>query len=158
MSYHPFPKEAQVDTHFPFSVARKEFSSLYDRVEKGSTAVVERRGSKPVAVVDAEELGQLLALHFPFAVQVRVGKDSVAMWCEHLPIHAQADEFEAATRTLAAELIEYAEEWGSELRFAPNHKDAWGFVRRIELAGSEQAVADMLIADGEAASATTSGR
>lgn len=146
-----------MDTHFPFSVARKEFSSLYDRVERGSTAVVRRRGSRPVAVVDAEELERLLALHFPFSVQVRVGKNSVAMWCEQLPLHAQAEDLEAATRALAAELIEYAEEWESELRFAPNHKDAWGFVRRIELAGSEQAVADMLIADAEAASAAASG-
>lgn len=141
-----------MDTHFPFSVARKEFSSLYDRVEKGSIAVVQRRGSKPVAVVDAEEQEQLLAVHFPFNVQVRVGKDSVAMWVEHLPVHAQADDFEAATRALAAELVEYAEDWGNELRFAPNHKGSWGFVRRIELAGSEAAVAAMLIADAEATS------
>ncbi|MBI4728743.1 MAG: type II toxin-antitoxin system Phd/YefM family antitoxin [Acidobacteria bacterium] len=145
-----------MDTHFPFSVARKEFSALYDRVEQGSAAVVQRRGSKPVAVVDAEELERLLALHFPFDVQVRVGKDTVAMWPGPLPVHAQADDFESATRALAAELIEYAEEWERELRFAPNHKDAWGFVRRIELAGSEQAVIDMLVADAENASATAS--
>lgn len=145
-----------MDTHLPFSVARKKFSSLYDRVERGSTAVVQRRGSKPVAVVDAEELERLLAPQFPFAVQVRVGENGVAMWCEHLPVQAQADDFEVATRALAAELVEYAEEWTSELRFAPNHKHAWGFVRRIELAGSEQAVVDMLIADAEAGSATAS--
>lgn len=147
-----------MDTHLPFSVARKKFSSLYDKVEQGSTAVVQRRGSKPVAVVDAEELEGLLAVQFPFSVQVRVGTDSVAMWCERLPVHAQADDFEAATRALAAELIEYAEEWESELRFAPNHKDAWGFVRRIELAGSEDAVVAMLIADAESAAATASVR
>lgn len=141
-----------MDTHFPFSVARKEFSSLYDRVEKGSIAVIQRRGSKPVAVVDAEEQEQLLALHFPFNVQVRVGKDSVAMWVESLPVHAQADDFDSATRALAAELVEYAEDWENELRFAPNHKGFAGFVRRIELAGSEEAVAAMLIADAEAAS------
>lgn len=142
-----------MDTHYPFSEARKDFSSLYDRVEKGSIAVVQRRGSKPVAMVDAEEQQRLLALHFPFAVQVRVGKDSVAMWVENLPVHAQADDFESATRALAAELVEYAEEWESELRFVPNHKDLWGYVRRIELAGSEDAVAEMLVADAEAASA-----
>lgn len=142
-----------MDTHYRFSDARKDFSSLYDRVEKGSIAVVQRRGSKPVAVVDAEEQARLLAIHFPFAVQVRVGKESVAMWVENLPVHAQADDFDSATRALAAELVEYAEEWESELRFAPNHKGFWGFVRRIELAGSEEAVAGMLIADAEAASA-----
>ena len=80
-----------METHYRFSDARKDFSSLYDRVEKGSIAVVQRRGSKPVAMVDAEEQQRLLALHFPFAVQVRVGKDSVAMWVENLPVHAQAD-------------------------------------------------------------------
>ena len=143
-------------THFPFSVARKQFSALYDRVEGGSSAVVQRRGSRPIAVVDAEELERLLALHFPFSVQVRVKEDSVAMWCEHLPVHGQANDLEEATRALAAELIEYAETWESELQFAPNHKQAWGFVRRIELAGSEEAVADMLIADTEAASGTAS--
>jgi antitoxin (DNA-binding transcriptional repressor) of toxin-antitoxin stability system len=142
-----------VETHYPFSEARRDFSSLYDRVENGSIAVVQRRGSKPVAMVDAEEQQRLLALHFPFAVQVRVDTDSVAMWVENLPVHAQADDFESASRALAAELIEYAEEWESELRFAPNHKDLWGYVRRIELAGSEDAVAEMLVADAEAASA-----
>lgn len=146
-----------MDTHFPFSVARKEFSSLYDRVEKGSIAVVQRRGSKPVAVVDAEEQEQLLALHFPFSIQVRVGKDSVAMWPGHLPVHAQGDDFASATRALAVELVEYAEDWESELRFAPNHKNAWGFVRRIELAGSEDAVEAMLIADAEASSTAAAG-
>jgi len=104
-------------------------------------------------MVDAEEQQRLLALHFPFAVQVRVGKDSVAMWVENLPVHAQADDFESATRALAVELVEYAEEWEGELRFVPNHKDLWGYVRRIELAGSEGAVAEMLVADAEAASA-----
>ncbi|HEX9711015.1 MAG TPA: hypothetical protein VGB52_00490 [Actinomycetota bacterium] len=143
-----------MDTHIPFSVARKEFSSLYDRVEKGSIAVVQRRGSKPVAVVDAEEQEQLLALHFPFSIRVQVGKDSVSMWPEQLPVHAQADDFEAATRVLAGELVEYAEDWENELRFAPNHKHALGFVRRIELAGSEVAVEAMLIADAEASSTT----
>lgn len=141
-----------MDTHYRFSDARKDFSSLYDRVEKGSIVVVQRRGSKAVAVVDAEEQARLLALHFPFAVQVRVGKDSVAMWVEKLPVHAQADDFESATRALATELVEYAQEWESELRFAPNHKDFWGFVRRIELAGSEEAVSEMLVADAEASS------
>lgn len=142
-----------METHYRFSEARKDFSSLYDRVENGSIAVVQRRGSKPVAMVDAEEHERLLALHFPFAVQVRVGRDSVAMWVENLPVHAQADDFESATHALAAELVEYAEEWESELRFAPNHKGFWGYVRRIELAGSEQAVAEMLLADAEGVSA-----
>ncbi len=141
-----------METHYPFSEARKDFSSLYDRVENGSIAVVQRRGSRPVAMVDAEEQQRLLALHFPFAVQVRVGKDGVAIWVENLPVHAQADDFESATEALAAELVEYAEEWERELRFAPNHKDLWGYVRRIELAGSEQAVAAMLVADAEAVS------
>lgn len=147
-----------MDTHLPFSVARKKFSSLYDKVEQGATAVVRRRGSKPVALVDAQELEGLLALQFPFLVQVRVGTDTVAMWCERLPVHVQADDFEAATKALAAELIEYAEEWESELRFAPNHKDAWGFVRRIELAGTQDAVVALLIADAESATAAAAAR
>lgn len=140
-----------MDTHYPFSVARRDFSSLYDRVEGGSIAVVQRRGSKPVAVVDAEEQARLLCLHFPFAVQVRIGKERVAMWVENLPLHAQADDLDSATRALARELVDYAEDWESELRFAPNHKDAWGYVRRIQLAGSEEAVEAMLIADAAAA-------
>lgn len=140
-----------MDTHYAFSAARREFSSLYDRVERGAIAVVRRRGSKPVVIVDAEEQERLLARHFRFAVQVRVGEDSVAMWVEDLPLHAQADDFESATQELAQELIQYAEDWESQFRFASNHKDAWGFVRRIELAGSREAVRDMLIADAEAA-------
>lgn len=147
-----------MDTHYLFSSARKQFSSLYDRVEGGAVAVVQRRGSRPIAVVDAEEQQQLLALHFPFAVQVRIGKDNVAMWVEDLPVHAQADELNSATHALAQELIEYAEDWESELRFAPNHKGALGFVRRIQLAGSEEAVEAMLIADAEVASAAASAR
>lgn len=78
------------------------------------------------------------------------------MWVENLPVHAQADDFDSATHALAAELVEYAEEWENELRFAPNHKGFWGFVRRIELAGSAEALADMLATDAETASATAS--
>ncbi len=145
-----------MDTHYPFSVARKDFSSLYDRVEGGAMIVVQRRGSKPIAVVDAAEQARLLALHFPFTIQVRIGKASAAMWIENLPLHAEADHLDAATRALARELIGYAEDWSRELRFASNHKDAWGYVRRIELAGNEEAVEAMLIADAELASATAS--
>lgn len=139
-----------METHYPFSQARKDFSTLYDRVEGGSIAVVRRRGSRPVALVDAEEQARLLSEHFPFEVQVRIGERSVAMWVENIPVHAQADDLDAATRALARELIEYADDWESELRFAPNHKDAWGYVRRIQIAGGAEAVEAMVIADAEA--------
>ncbi len=138
-----------MDTHYAFSAARKDFSSLYDRVEKGQTVVVERRGSPPLAVVDAQEQAALLAQACPFSVQVRVGKDFVAMWVEGLPLHAQAKDLDSATTELAQELVDYAEDWVRELRHAPNHRKALGFVRRIELAGSIEAVREMLITDAE---------
>ncbi|MFA5786247.1 MAG: hypothetical protein WDA71_04550 [Actinomycetota bacterium] len=140
-----------MDTHYAFSAARKDFSGLYDRVEKGQTVVVERRGSPPLAMVDAQEQAALLARVCPFSVQVRVGRDHVAMWVEGLPLHAQAKDLDSATTELAEELVDYAEDWVRELRHAPNHRKALGFVRRIELAGSVEAVREMLIADAEAA-------
>lgn len=130
---------------YPFSVARREFSSLYDRVEQGAMAIVRRRGSKPIAIVDAAEQTRLLARSFPFSVQVRVGRDYVALWVDDLPVHAHADNLEAATDELVQELIQYAEDWEEQLRFAPNHGDAWGFVRRIQLAGNAEAIREMLI-------------
>lgn len=139
-----------MDTHYPFSVARKDLSSLYDRVEQGALAVVARRGSRPVAIVDAEEQAGLLAANFPFSVEVRVRKDYVAMWVEDLPVHAQAADLDSAATELAEELVAYAEEWERELRHAPNHKVNWGYVRRVELAGNVEAVRQMLIADSEA--------
>lgn len=119
-------------THqFKAREARDHFKELLDRAEGGGVAVV-RRG-EPVAIVRRDVLDNALAVSHPFDVKVSVTDDQTGMWIEGLPVHGVGDSYDEAEDDFLDALVEYAEEWLIELRFAPNHRQHAGLVERVLL-------------------------
>ena len=132
-----------MNNHFSYSEARSNFKTLFDAVEEGNVAVVERRGSRPLALIDRAEADSLLSEKFPFEPEVSFAKamggkgksatSAVAMWLPNLPVHSDGADFQEAAENLVEALIDYAELWEAELRHAPNHAGNLGWVRRVQL-------------------------
>lgn len=107
--------------------ARDRFKDMYDSAEAHLPAVVQRDNDAPVAVVRRDDLARALRALCPLDPVVQVQPDgTVSMWLPDLPVHAQADSWEAAEVALVAALRDYAELWAEDLRRYPNHEDAWG--------------------------------
>lgn len=107
--------------------ARDHLKAIYDSAEAHLPAVVQRDNDAPVAVVRRDDLAQALRALCPLNPVAQVQSDaSVSMWLEDLPVHAQADSWEAAESALVESLRDYAELWAEDLRRYPNHEYAWG--------------------------------
>jgi antitoxin of RelE/RelB toxin-antitoxin system len=124
--------------HFAFSEARSKLKHVYDDVERGNVAVIERRGSKPAVVWDRDDLAALLAERFPMDPQVSFDDGSVAMWLPNLPVHAEGASFDEAAEVLIDALGDYAELWEDQLRHAPNHKAKRGWILQVQLCGNDR--------------------
>jgi hypothetical protein len=130
-----------------FTEARSRFSHLYSRVREGGVEVIERNQGRDVALVNAREYGELLREKAPFRVEVRFGDGYVAMWIKGLPVHAEEPTIGEALDELTSALIDYAATWEKNLRHAPNHAGNRDFVRRVQFAGSQEAIRAMLEQD-----------
>lgn len=132
---------------FKFSDARREFSSVYDRVSReGAIVVVQRRGSPAVAMVPLDQLRAALAALYPFASEVLFEDDgSVSVWLPELAVYGRGGDLDDAIDDLIDEVEDYVEEWYDSLRHAPNHVARIGWVRRIELAEDRDELRRMLL-------------
>jgi hypothetical protein len=130
-----------------FTEARSRFTHLYSRVREGGVEVIERNHERDVALVNAREYGELLRDKAPFRVEVRFGDGYVAVWTKGLPVHAEQPTIGAALDELASALTDYAATWEKSLRHAPNHAGNRDLVRRVQFAGSQEAVRAMLEQD-----------
>lgn len=99
--------------------ARDHIKDLLDAAEAGVPSVITR--DRPVAVVDAAVLEELLAERAPFEVVSSVTDDQVAFWLVDGLVHAVGDDLQAATDAFLDALIDYAQSWFEDLRDAPNH-------------------------------------
>ncbi|MGH8931392.1 MAG: hypothetical protein ACRDZO_12390 [Egibacteraceae bacterium] len=131
---------------FKFSDARREFSSVYDRVSgDGAIVVVQRRGSPAVVMVPLDQLRADLAALYPFASEVLFEDDgSVSVWLPELTVYGRGADLDDAIDDLADEVEDYVEDWYARLRHAPNHAARIGWVRRIELAEDRDELRRML--------------
>ncbi len=132
---------------FQFSDARREFSSVYNRVSRdGAVVVVQRRGSPAVAVVPLDRLRADLATLYPFASEVLFEEDgSVSVWLPEFAVYGRGGDLDDAVDDLVDEVEDYVEDWYGRLRHAPNHAGRIGWVRRIELAEDRTELRDMLL-------------
>ena len=121
----PFPLIHQ----FKAREARDHLSELMDRAENGGVAVVRRRS--PMVLVEREVLDSALATQFPFDVKASVTEGQTALWMDGLPVHGIGDSYDAAEDDFLDALVEYAEDWMEELRFAPNHRENRPLVDRV---------------------------
>lgn len=147
-----------MNDRFKFSDARREFSSVYDRVSRdGAIVVVERRGSPAVAMVPLDQLRADLAALYRFASEVLFEDDgSVSIWLPELAVYGRGDDLDDAIDDLLDEVEDYVEDWHDHLRHAPNHAARIGWVRRIELAEDRDELRRMLFAS-PATAVTDSG-
>jgi len=135
---------------YQFSVARADFKAVYDQAERGGVAVIDRRGSDPVALLRRDEMDSLLAERFPLEADVSFRDGGVSMWVPALPVHGEGADLDEAAANLADALFDYADLWDAELRHAPNHEANLGWVRRIQLyAGEPKALRHVIIGSDE---------
>lgn len=117
-------------THqFKAREARDHFKQLMDRAESGGVAVLRRNSA--MVLVSRAVLDEALAARHPFDVNVSFADGQTSMWIDGLPVHGVADSYDEAEEDFLDALIDYAEAWVSELRFAPNHAANGGLVERV---------------------------
>lgn len=117
--------------------ARKHFSDLIDAAESGRPATV-RRNVRRAAIVDADRLRLLLSSLTPSRAQAVAEGGGWSVVLPGLPIAADGDTFDEALDETVTALREYAEDWSSRLRHAPNHQHNWGLVQIVDLSTDEQ--------------------
>jgi predicted RNase H-like HicB family nuclease len=130
------------------SASRTALTTIFDRAEAGSATVMGRRGHSPVAVLPVDRADEALAANFPLDPKVSFGAGGVAAWIAELPVHAQGATIEEAGQALVEALREYADDWESSLRHAPNHAENWGYVFRVRLRPDDGDLFAVLFGDG----------
>ncbi len=117
-------------THqFKAREARDHFRELMDRAEAGGVAVL--RKNSTMVLVAREVLDSALAVQHPFDVSVSFVDGQTSMWVDGVPVHGVGDSYDQAEEDFLDALVDYAEAWVCELRFAPNHKANAGLVQRV---------------------------
>jgi prevent-host-death family protein len=135
------------------SEARRQFSTVLDRVSKGEWQLIGRRGRRDAVLASASEVAELLAQSFRFSPEVFVEEQGVGVWLPQLEIHGVGPTLEQALDDLAVGMLEYADEWEAGLRHFAEHKARAGYVRRVQLAEDEAGVRALLALDAELAAA-----
>ncbi|MCP2318969.1 Antitoxin of toxin-antitoxin, RelE / RelB, TA system [Nocardia amikacinitolerans] len=120
-----------------YTEARAHLKDLLDAAGQGRVATV-RRDTEYAAVVDAERLRYALARLCPANAEVVPENGGWSMYLPGLPIGADGADFDEAVEEMIIALREYADDWQSRLRTAPNHREHWGLVQLIELSNDAQ--------------------
>jgi hypothetical protein len=144
----------ELDTHIGLSKARDGLSPLVDNVISGSLRVIHRRRDS-VALVRTEDLEKVLAHAFPFNPEVYFAEDSVAVWLPELALGGEGDDLAGAQEALLDAVLDYVASWEEELRRVSNHAARYGWVYRVLLAESRDAIRDLLFGEREASNLRT---
>jgi len=54
------------------------------------------------------------------------------------PLAVEGPDFDSAVDEMVGELREYAEDWESRFKHAPNHREYWGVVQLVNLSTDDQ--------------------
>ncbi|MFI9405335.1 prevent-host-death protein [Nocardia sp. NPDC052316] len=120
-----------------YTEARAHLKDLLDAAGQGRVATV-RRDTEYAAVVDAERLRYALAKLCPATAEVVAEDGGWSAFLPGLPIAADGATFDEAVDEMIVALREYADDWQSRLRNAPNHRENWGLVQLIALSNDAQ--------------------
>jgi Antitoxin of toxin-antitoxin, RelE / RelB, TA system len=132
---------------YRFSEARAHLSTLVDDAEKGVVSVVNRRGSRPVVVVDLVREAELLARAFQFAPEVISTEEGISIWVPELAVGGEGRDLAEAEQATVAVVLDYAAAWCEGLGAAPNHAHRWGWVVRVQLADTPEGIHELLFAE-----------
>lgn len=124
--------------HFTsFTNARTNFRAVLDAARAGLVTTVERDHDRFV-VVPADQQRDLLVSLRPANAQVVQEGGGWAVILPGLPVHGDADTFDAALDDAIEALREYAEDWNDRLHLAPNHAQHQAIVTIVELSDDDQ--------------------
>src|SRR5437764_9071920 len=99
--------------------ARDQLKDVLDEAEQGGVAVVRRE--KPVVLVLRDDVDRVVAPKAPLEVKSAVTNGQFAFWLEDAPVHAVGTNLDDAEEQFLDALVDYADLWYQELRYAPNH-------------------------------------
>jgi hypothetical protein len=118
-----------------------------DRAESGGVAVLRRNYT--MVLVERDVLDSALAAQHPFDVKVSFSDGQTSMWIEGVAVHGVGDSYDEAEEDFLDALVDYAEAWVSELRFAPNHKANAGLVERVLMFAGDRDELRQIVFRGE---------
>ena len=117
---------------YKIAAARANFSAVMAAAERGEFPVV-RRADVPVVLIRRDDLDATLESAAPFEPVTSIHNGQVSIWLEAVPVHGNGANYADAEDDFLDALIDYAELWYAELRYAPNHKQNGELVRRIAM-------------------------
>jgi len=112
--------------------ARDQFKDVLDEAEQGGVAVVRRR-DKPVVLLLREQVDRLVEAKAPLDVMSAVTDGQIAFWLRDVPVHAVGADLEEAEVRFLDALVDYADLWFHELRYAANHAQHQHLALRVAM-------------------------
>lgn len=128
------------------TTARAHLRAVLDAASEGLVTTVQRDGERFV-IQSAEPLRQELARLLPANTAVVAEGGGWTALLPGVPVHGDADTFDAALDDLMDALRDYAEDWNARLHAAPNHVGHRSLVALVELSDDVQLRA-WLLGDG----------
>ncbi len=124
--------------YLTYSDTRSRLREVLDTAEAGLPIGIQRHNRR-VALIDSNRLQQILMdsrrLHRPETV-AEAGGWSVLL--PGTPVAADGADLDEAVDEFVAALRDYAEDWQTRLRFAPNHRNHWPLVQFVSLASDAE--------------------
>ncbi len=119
--------------YLSYTDTRSQLREVLDTAEAGLPIGIQRHG-KQVALIESGRLREVLLdsrrLRRPEAVAEAGGW---SVFLPGTPIAADGADLDEAVDEFVAALREYAEDWETRLRFAPNHQHHWLLVQFVSL-------------------------
>ncbi len=123
-----------------FTEARKELSDVFDTVVIKQRPVVINRRKDAVALIEREQLKELLSRYTASAEELPEQDGSMTIAIDELDIAVNGTDKEAAVKELIEELRSYATDYLERLPLflaAPNRRSHYPYVLRILLASND---------------------
>lgn len=120
-----------------YSEGRANLKTLLDAAEQGRLATL-RRDRHTAVVVDSDRMRHFLRSVVPSNATVVPENGGWSVFIAGFPVSADGNTFDEAIADMIVALREYAEDWQTRLRDAPNHREHWGIVTLIALSTDEQ--------------------